>query len=285
MPALVGRYSWSKPLASDGCDNSPEIRVCVPVDDSVKAKDCDVRIGKKTLRVGLRGHAPVVDDELWKECDFEESSWEIAQDQGQRCIVVTILKKGKWDVWKHLLRCEEVKPDNPVTHRAFLDISIDGAPIGRLVLGLYGNIVPRTVENFCLLCSGERGEGQAGRPLHYKGSSFHRVVPGYILQGGDFTNGDGIGGESAFGERFADESFALSHSKAGLLSMANAGPDLNGSQFFITAKEVPKLDGKHVVFGEVLEGYDKIIPRMEKVGSETGQTSRRVLIDDCGLLT
>lgn len=285
MPVQAGRYSWSKPLATDGCDNSPEIRVCVPVGDTVKAKDCEVRIGLKSLRVGLKGQEPVIDDALWKECNFEESSWEIAQDQGQRCIVVTILKKAKWDVWPHLVRCEDVPPDTTVTHRAFMDISLDGKALGRIVMGLYGKLVPQTVENFCLLCTGERGQGQSGVPLHYKGSTFHRIIPDFMCQGGDFTKGDGTGGESVFGERFADESFAVKHTKAGLLSMANAGKDSNGSQFFITAREARHLDQKHVIFGEVLEGYGDVVQKMEKVGSQSGQTSKRVVIEDCGLLT
>ena len=125
--------------------------------------------------------------------------------------------------------------------------------------------------------------GNAGKPLHFKGSHFHRIIPGFMAQGGDFTNGDGRGGESIYGARFNDENFKLQHSKPNLLSMANAGPNTNGSQFFITFKETPWLDGRHVVFGEVLEGED-IVRQLEEIGTGSGQTKKRATIRDSGEL-
>merc|ERR1719408_826815 len=171
-----------------------------------------------------------------------------------------------------------------ITSKVFFDIEIGGVAAGRIVMGLYGKTVPKTVENFRALATGEKGTGKSGKPLHFKGSAFHRVIPQFMLQGGDFTNGDGTGGESIYGEKFADENFKLKHSKAGLLSMANAGKNTNGSQFFITVKETPHLDGKHVVFGEVLEGYEEVVKKMEAAGSEDGSTKQKVVISDCGVL-
>jgi peptidylprolyl isomerase len=150
-------------------------------------------------------------------------------------------------------------------------------------LGLCGYQVPRTADNFRALCTGEKGVGMAGKPLKLAGSSFHRIIPGFMLQGGDLTNADGTGGESIYGRTFADENFGIKHEKAGLLSMANSGPDTNGSQFFITVAETPWLDGKHVVFGEVTSGME-IVKRIEALGDSAGKPSKPVTITACGVL-
>jgi peptidylprolyl isomerase len=165
-------------------------------------------------------------------------------------------------------------------------MTIGGQPAGRVVYELYADTVPKTAENFRALCTGEKGVGQSGKPLHFKGSSFHRVIPGFMCQGGDFTRGNGTGGESIYGAKFADESFAGKagkHTGSGCLSMANAGPNTNGSQFFVCTGNTPHLDGKHVVFGTTVEGYDTI-KAIEKVGSQSGATSKPVVIADCGQL-
>ena len=164
----------------------------------------------------------------------------------------------------------------------FFDIEVNGTALGRIKFNLYDN-TPVTSENFRALCTGEKGVGKSGKPLHYKGSSFHRVIPQFMLQGGDFTAGNGTGGESIYGAKFKDENFINKHSKPFLLSMANAGPNTNGSQFFITTVPCSWLDGKHTVFGEVVEG-DNVVKTIESYGSSNGATSKKVVIADCGQL-
>merc|ERR1711939_195257 len=170
-----------------------------------------------------------------------------------------------------------------VTHKVYFDVSIDGEAAGRITMGLFGDAVPKTADNFRALCTGEKGVGKKGKPLHYKGSKFHRVIPQFMLQGGDFTNGDGTGGESIYGEKFEDENFELKHTGPGTLSMANAGPGTNGSQFFLCTAKTAWLDGKHVVFGKVITGMD-VVKAVEEVGSQSGSTSKKVTIADCGEL-
>lgn len=167
--------------------------------------------------------------------------------------------------------------DNP---KVALDVTIDGKEAGTITLELFADVVPKTAENFRALCTGEKGMGKSGKPLSYAGSPFHRIIPGFMIQGGDFTRGNGTGGESIYGEKFADENFELKHTGAGFLSMANAGPNTNGSQFFITVAETPWLDGKHVVFGKVIDGMD-VVKRMEEQGARSGQTKTDVVLAGC----
>ncbi|KAK9815444.1 hypothetical protein WJX72_003733 [[Myrmecia] bisecta] len=173
--------------------------------------------------------------------------------------------------------------DNPLV---YFDVSIDGTVTGRVVFELFKDIVPKTAENFRQLCTGEAGTAPlSGLPMHFKGCIFHRIIKEFMIQGGDFTAGNGSGGESIYGEKFEDEGFELKHDKPGLLSMANAGPNTNGSQFFITTVPTPHLDGKHVVFGQVVQGYG-VVRELENVATnESDQPEVHCHIAECGQLS
>jgi cyclophilin family peptidyl-prolyl cis-trans isomerase len=165
--------------------------------------------------------------------------------------------------------------------KVFFDITINGKSEGKIVFELFKDKTPITAENFRALCTGEKGTGCSGKELHFKDSIFHRVIPGFMAQGGDFTNGNGTGGESIYGTKFNDENFEVKHTERGLLSMANAGKNTNGSQFFITFTKTPWLDGNHVVFGKMIEGND-VLNKIEEYGSNSGRTSAEIKISDCG---
>ena len=167
--------------------------------------------------------------------------------------------------------------------QVFFEMSAGGRKLGRITMELFQDKTPKCAENFRALCTGEKGRTKGGKAMHYKGSTFHRVIPQFMLQGGDFTRGDGTGGESIYGPMFRDENFKLKHSKPGLLSMANAGPNTNGSQFFITTVSTPHLDGKHTVFGRVIDGM-QVVKKIESLGTQSGKTRAKVVIDDCGQL-
>ena len=266
------------------------------------------------LRVSLSrpvAGAPVVEGDFESPVNEDGCYWqfeEAAPGGGNRTLTVCLEKKVSGSHWEYVLDTDVAQVDAVVTDEAFFDITIDGEPAGRVTFGLFGNDAPRTCANFRALCTGEKGaSGASGKALHYKGTPFHRVIPGFMVQGGDTTHGDGRGGESIYGERFEDEAFTLKHAVPFLLSMANAGPNTNGIQvcaqgggfspvpfvadlrplalqFFITTVATPHLDGRHVVFGRVLTGQD-VVKQIEACGSRSGTVDADIRIADCGKLT
>ena len=219
---------------------------------------------------------------LWTEKDEADcQKWrdaKVADWDAKGKMLVKYPERGDLDAWLDK-QCQKTK-DAALTVRSnpkvFFDMQIGDDKPGRIVMQIRKDVVPKTAQNFIELCTGKPGFG-------YKGCPFHRVIPGFMCQGGDITRGDGTGGDSIFGERFEDEDFAARHDRRGLLSMANAGPDTNGSQFFITTAPTPHLDGAHVVFGEVVEGLD-VVERIEACGSASGELSQEVKIAKCGEL-
>ena len=262
--------------------NGGEVSVSIPIPSALKGRDVSVSIKPQGLDVALRGE-PVITGTLETRVLPDESFWSIEEDgddEGKR-LQIWLEKQEDFREWEILFEHELPPPaDETVTHKVFFDVANRGAEedLGRVVFGLFGNQVPRTVENFRALCTGEKGDG-----LHYEGCAFHRIIPGFMVQGGDFTKGDGTGGASIYGDRFEDENFSSTHGAQGALSMANAGPDTNGSQFFITTAPTPHLDGKHVVFGRVLEGMP-VVEAMEAMGSADGAVDGEVFVKACGEL-
>jgi len=169
--------------------------------------------------------------------------------------------------------------------KVYFDIEIGGDRAGRIIFELFNNIVPRTAENFRALCAGDKGVAKTGQPLHYKGCTFHRIIKNFMCQGGDFTRHNGTGGESIYGEKFQDENFKLRHDRPGLLSMANSGKNTNGSQFFITTVKTPHLDGKHVVFGKVVQGMGVLKEMENQPVDERDRPRKPCVIADCGELS
>ncbi|KAG2496687.1 hypothetical protein HYH03_005105 [Edaphochlamys debaryana] len=272
-PELDGRVSWTQ--------TADDVSVSVPVNNGVKGRDVKLEVHPKRMKLAISG-VPVLEGGLEDagEVRVDDCFWTLeSAPDGSRFVALTLAKKTMgYMSWEALL--ESDRPDTTITHRVGLKVSVDGEPAGTIVCGLYGKTVPRTAENFRALATGEKGDSPlSGKPLSFKGCKFHRIIPGFMIQGGDFTNGDGTGGESIYGERFDDENFKLRHEAAGLLAMANAGPGTNGSQFYITLAPQPHLDGKHVVFGVVEAGME-VVRALESEGSQSGAVERVVQIEE-----
>lgn len=259
-----------------------EVHLLVPISADVHKADLSFQVHPNRLKLTVKGESLLAGD-LPEAVNIAGSFWVFEETDLGRMIHITLEKTViGHDSWPSPLQSQPTPPaDATVTYRTFFDMAIDGEPIGRLVFGLYGNALPKTVENFRALCAGDKGQTASGAPLHYKGSSFHRVIPSFMAQAGDFTKGNGTGGESIYGAKFDDEGFPFKHTKAGQLSMANSGPNTNGSQFFITFGAQPHLDGKHVVFGQVESGME-VLRQIESLGSSSGSVSKSVNVNDCG---
>ena len=204
-------------------NGTAEVEIRVPVPDTVKGRDLQIDIRANSLRVAKKDASvgsELLEGPLPSSIDTEMSYWEMDDDEnGDRVCVLRLLKKTPQE-WPHLLETDVPPPaDTSITDKVFFDVEVDGESLGRVVFGLFGKQVPKTAENFKLLCTGEKGEGSSGKPLYYKGSVFHRVIPGFMIQGGDITDGDGTGGDSIYGRQFEDENFGIKHTEEGLLSM------------------------------------------------------------------
>lgn len=275
--------------------------IYIPIADDVKKQDVIFDCRDWTLKAGLvpEKGGLVINDKVLYEVDVQDSYYTLDDGEyGERCIVIWLEKRTREQNWyaydrfepvseRFLLEGEKKKADLKfeITQKCFFDIEIDDNKMGRIVFGLYGDTMPRTVENFKCICTGEKGTSEStGEPLHYKGTRFHRVIPGFCVQGGQtFENEEGSGGESIYGPTFEDENLRMKFKSKGLIAMANGGPNTNGSQFFITTAKAEHLNFKSVGFGEVLDGYE-VVKAIESIGAVDGEPVENAVIVDCGTL-
>ncbi|KAG1680814.1 hypothetical protein FOA52_008147 [Chlamydomonas sp. UWO 241] len=265
-----------------------DVLIRVPVDASVRGRDISFEVHPKRLSLAVDGKQLLAGNFAGGgDVNADESFWTLEKSDeesggGRKYVAITLAKKSMgYNSWEMLLESERV--DATVTDRVWMQVAIGGQVIGKMVIALFGKVAPKTVDNFKSLATGDKGVGPSGKPLHYKGVRFHRIITEFMAQGGDTTLGNGFGGESIYGDKFEDESFKMRHEERGCVAMANAGPNTNGSQFYICFGPAPHLDGKHVVFGRIEAGLE-LLGRMEAVGDESGTPSDEVVVVDCGLL-
>ncbi|GAB5363074.1 hypothetical protein AAMO2058_000852300 [Amorphochlora amoebiformis] len=267
----------------DWTQTDTEVNVYIPIyDPSITPMDIEI-VQKSRNKLDIRVFdQPLTQSPLALEVIPDSTYWFLDELEGKRCIHIVLEKRDKDRIWPYLFLEEDIEPTLEITDRVYMDIDIDGDRIGRIVIGVFGEDVPKTSKNFLALSEGSSGTFK-GRNMHYKGTRFHKIIPNFILQAGDFANGDGSGKGSIFGPTFKDENFRIRHMEAGVVTMANAGRDSNGAQFMITLQPSSWLDMKHVAFGKVIEGMD-VVQKIAKMGSSTGEPLGEVLIADCGIL-
>ncbi|KAK9867412.1 hypothetical protein WJX84_000011 [Apatococcus fuscideae] len=261
--------------------STTDVDIYVHVDDGTRSSDIKFEILPQRLRLSV-GAEEILSGSLPERVSIDGCFWEIDRDYEQRVVRITLQKEVMGhESFQNLIEGDDVS-GLVVTDHMFLEISINGNVAGRLVVALYGEKVPLTVENFRQLCLGAQDPDDASRTMTYADSPIHRIIPGFMMQGGDITAGNGTGGKSIYGRIFPDEDLTIKHDAPFLLSMANAGPDTNDSQFFITFDAAPWLNGKHTVFGRVEEGME-LLTKIEDLGSQDGQPQASIMITSCGL--
>ena len=275
-PELPGDVRWRQMAGS------LDVRIEIPLPPDTPRGDITVRILPDTLAVAIVGlESDALVGTLPSPVDVDGCFWEKEGD----AVVVFIEKRSATPKWEFLLESDLPKPgDTTVTTRVFMDITINGEPTGRITFGLFGKQVPKTCENFRALCAGNFGVSKSGTALHFKGTCFHRIVPGHAVEGGDITTQNGTGGESIYGTVFDDEGCGIAHDQPYLLSMASGGKNANGSRFVVTAALAPERDNKNVVFGRVIDGVE-VVTAMEQKGTAEGKPRAQVAIAECGELS
>ncbi|CAH2063144.1 unnamed protein product, partial [Thlaspi arvense] len=243
----------------------------------VKSQLISANRKSQSVCFGARSSGIALPSRLHYASSFPTKQISVAYANTKRTACVKAMAAVRLHLIFHYHKMEEVELQAKVTNKCYFDVEIGGEVAGRIVIGLFGDVVPKTVENFRALCTGEKKYG-------YKGSSFHRIIKDFMIQGGDFTEGNGTGGISIYGSQFEDENFTLKHTGPGILSMANAGPNTNGSQFFICTIKTNWLDNKHVVFGQVIEGMD-VVKTLESVETRAMDAPKKTCrIYACGEL-